>query len=439
MTTHVRVTVPNRAARITVARTGKPGQPGEPGDPGTPGTSIAVWDDTTTYEVGALVIHDNNLWKAAYASGPGTDADDVQPSTNTTFWMLLSVGLMIPIWGDDGQVISAQLAFPLVLNDFPLYLRNPGDLNHAMRWGWGRHGVDGPVLNGFGGVGMAVGDANSEVDVLVGVFDQEGPRAFNPGNSGQLDLLSFDGHHHVRGDIDGVTIPNWRGVFDVSGEIEYVAGDVVEFDGSSYVCLVDGTVGSPADYPSRWDLLAATGATGPTGSTGPTGPTGATGADSTVAGPTGGTGATGATGPTGPTGSTGPTGATGGTGSTGPTGPTGSAGPTGATGVTGATGATGATGPTGGTQARAIVTGIGSGALPAAANTDYRVFLGAGDAPVMPTAVGNLNEYELINKHTAAISVGTTSGQTIHGETGLTIQPKESYTLVSDGSNWWIA
>ncbi|WP_259425398.1 BclA C-terminal domain-containing protein [Bacillus velezensis] len=89
----------------------------------------------------------------------------------------------------------------------------------------------------------------------------------------------------------------------------YTTGQVVLYNGSSYVANVNSPAGTPgvsADYT----LLAAAGITGATGGTGPTGITGATGG-------TGPTGSTGVTGGTGPTGSTGATGGTGPTGSTG--------------------------------------------------------------------------------------------------------------------------
>ena len=119
-----------------------------------------------------------------------------------------------------------------------------------------------------------------------------------------------------------------------SSETAYTAGNVVYYNGSSYMATQDGANQQPNTNPSSWSPLAQKGATGPTGpageagSMGPAGPTGATGL-------TGPTGATGATGPAGPTGATGPTGLTGPTGATGPAGPT------------GLTGATGPAGPVG--------------------------------------------------------------------------------------------
>ncbi|MBL4957521.1 hypothetical protein CHR37_02295 [Bacillus velezensis] len=142
----------------------------------------------------------------------------------------------------------------------------------------------------------------------------------------------------------GVTGAGLQGIvpFDPLAAAAYTAGQPVTFNGSSYVANVNSPAGTPG-ASADYTLLAAAGITGATGGTGPTGSTGATGEN----GPTGSTGATGGTGPTGFTGATGVTGPTGFTGATGGTGPTGSTGATGDTGPTGFTGATGGTGPTG--------------------------------------------------------------------------------------------
>lgn len=86
----------------------------------------------------------------------------------------------------------------------------------------------------------------------------------------------------------------------------YTTGQIVLYNGSSYVANVNSPSGTP-ETSADYTLLAAAGSTGATGSTGPTGITGATG----------GTGSTGITGVTGPTGVTGATGITGPPGSTG--------------------------------------------------------------------------------------------------------------------------
>ncbi|WP_270353264.1 BclA C-terminal domain-containing protein [Bacillus velezensis] len=146
----------------------------------------------------------------------------------------------------------------------------------------------------------------------------------------------------------GVTGAGLQGIvpFDPLAAAAYTAGQPVTFNGSSYVANVNSPAGTPG-ASADYTLLAAAGITGATGGTGPTGFTGATGGT----GPTGITGATGGTGPTGITGATGVTGPTGITGATGVTGPTGITGAIGETGPTGITGATGGTGPTGSTGA----------------------------------------------------------------------------------------
>ncbi|MBY9081977.1 collagen-like protein [Paenibacillus sp. HN-1] len=158
----------------------------------------------------------------------------------------------------------------------------------------------------------------------------------------------------------------------------YPLGQVVFYNGSTYMVVSAPPVGLPGSSPS-YTLIAAAGATGAAGPAGPIGPTGSTGATGatgiglsgavaynpvlapsypvgqvvtyngstyivTTAPPTGTPGtspdylllaANGATGPTGATGTNGATGATGATGETGATGLQGPAGPAGSTGATG--------------------------------------------------------------------------------------------------------
>jgi hypothetical protein len=132
-----------------------------------------------------------------------------------------------------------------------------------------------------------------------------------------------------------------------SSTVSYVVGDVVVFDGSSFVSLVANNVGqTPGLSAAFWGVLTSqgpqgvAGPTGATGAQGPAGPQGLVGA----AGPAGVAGPMGILGPVGPQGLTGATGAV---GPAGPQGLPGVAGATGAQGVPGAMGAQGLQGPAG--------------------------------------------------------------------------------------------
>lgn len=87
---------------------------------------------------------------------------------------------------------------------------------------------------------------------------------------------------------------------------------------------------------------------------------------------------------------------------------------------------------------RSVSTVTSSTTLGAAPSTDYIVFVGAGGAPTLPTAVGNTNCYTIKNTHTDDRTVLTTSSQTIDGAANLVIKPTESFNLISDGANWRI-
>ncbi|PSA96404.1 hypothetical protein C6370_03380 [Bacillus atrophaeus] len=220
------------------------------------------------------------------------------------------------------------------------------------------------------------------------VVNTASPAGF-PDASADYTLLASAGPTGSTGPT-GATGAGLQGItpFDPAAAPFYLAGQVVLYEGSSYVVNISNPSGVPGTSPD-YTLLASAGPTGPTGPTGVTGaglqgivpfdplaapgyeagqtvtfngssyvantssPSGTPGtsADYTLLAAAGTNGATGSTGPTGTTGDTGGTGAT---GVTGPTGATGTSGATGVTGPTGITGVTGVTGPTG----TAGVTGV---------------------------------------------------------------------------------
>jgi hypothetical protein len=137
----------------------------------------------------------------------------------------------------------------------------------------------------------------------------------------------------------------YRGAYSSVGN--YALGDVVVFDGASWVSLVTGNVGeTPGIGSAYWGVLTSVGAqgvAGPVGGAGPVGPAGLQG----MVGAAGPVGVAGPTGIQGPAGAQGSTGATGAVGSAGPQGLQGFAGTAGAQGLTGTAGATGLQGATG--------------------------------------------------------------------------------------------
>jgi len=102
--------------------------------------------------------------------------------------------------------------------------------------------------------------------------------------------------------------------------------------------------------------------------------------------------------------------------------------------------ATASYGATGGGSGitRSIVSVTTSTTLGSTASTDYVALVGSGGAPILPTAVGNTNQYTIKNVHTANITISTTSSQTIEGSTTYSISPGGSVDLISDNSNWRI-
>lgn len=216
----------------------------------------------------------------------------------------------------------------------------------------GKSAYDIAVDNGFSG---------SQQEWLESLVGPQGV----PGLQGNTGADGKDGEPGPVGPVGPsgtVTIEGliYRGVWTTLVPALFEYGDVVTYDGASYIRITPGSDNGTVtpNLSSDWVLLAAQGATGPTGPQGLKGDTGERG-PSGLDGPPGPPGAVGATGPAGPQGPVGNQGATGPAGlqgvkgdkgdigATGPAGPAGPAGPQGAIGLTGPQGAAGATGATG--------------------------------------------------------------------------------------------
>lgn len=165
------------------------------------------------------------------------------------------------------------------------------------------------------------------------------------GDPGDTPYIGSDGNWYVGGVNTGVQAQgpqgpqgesgianiNYRGPYDAA-EI-YNVNDLVNYDGSAYICKLDGTTGITPGNNANWGLFVQQGATGPVGPQGPQG----------VQGPQGSRGPAGVQGVQGPQ------------GVAGPAGPQGEVGPQGATGATGATGLQGPEGPQGAAGSDALI------------------------------------------------------------------------------------
>jgi len=88
--------------------------------------------------------------------------------------------------------------------------------------------------------------------------------------------------------------------------------------------------------------------------------------------------------------------------------------------------------------ARTIVVTSGDATMGSTANVDYTYLVAGAHTLTLPTAVSNTNRYTIKNNHSAAITVNTTSSQTIDGTTSIQIAPEDSVDIISDNTNWRI-
>lgn len=85
---------------------------------------------------------------------------------------------------------------------------------------------------------------------------------------------------------------------------------------------------------------------------------------------------------------------------------------------------------------RSVTVTSGSATMGSDASTDYVYLVAGAHTMTLPTAVSNTNRYTVKNKHSANITIDTTSAQTIDGDTSISVPPGSSVDLISDGSNW---
>ena len=118
----------------------------------------------------------------------------------------------------------------------------------------------------------------------------------------QITRMAIEGIRGADGDM------SWAGEWSSSSN--YVANQVVYYEGSAYICIQGNSNLRPDQNATQWSLVVSKGDAGATGAAGSAGATGAAG----NTGPAGPQGASGPQGATGPQGSDGEKGATGDTG-----------------------------------------------------------------------------------------------------------------------------
>jgi len=171
----------------------------------------------------------------------------------------------------------------------------------------------------------------------VGPKGPTGPKG-DQGQKGQQGAVGAKGPTGPKGS-QGPAGLTWKGPW--SNTTGYAVNDVVNFNGSAYICIAGNNNAQPDSHAADWKLLVqkgdqgAVGLQGIQGLAGPTGPQGPQGSAGIA-------GVTGAAGPQGPTGPQGAKGDTGHKGDTGNKGDTGAIGPTGPTGIQGPQGLPGA-------------------------------------------------------------------------------------------------
>ena len=151
------------------------------------------------------------------------------------------------------------------------------------------------------------------------------------GPQGQAGTAGPQGPAGVTGATGATGAPGFVYQGAYNSTIDYALGDVVLWNGASWVSLASSNHGqTPSLSPASWGTLTAQGSPGAIGATGATGAPGPTGARG-PGGPPGERGDQGLQGPAGQAGAQGIPGSTGATGLQGPMGATGPAGPVGLT------------------------------------------------------------------------------------------------------------
>jgi hypothetical protein len=267
---------------------GQPGQNGQAGPQGIQGPAGNAWvyrgeyNNGVTYQVNDYVTFAGSSYVMKVFIG----AAGYYPSNNPGNWQLVASK------GDTGNQGDPGPEGPVGMPGMEGPKGDKGDSVPTFVGEWSfTESYDNHEVVSYQGSSFIAVNNNSGSQPYLGSLDwQLIAQAGNPGDSGATGDPGPAG-------ADGSGFPgyNYRGIFEAYGE--YSTNDIVNFDGSSYVCKQYTGFGSDIFNDSYWQLFASKGAPGDPG--GPQGPQG-------EPGPMGETGGQGEPGPAGPAGPAGP-------------------------------------------------------------------------------------------------------------------------------------
>lgn len=222
---------------------GPSGADGPSGNTG--GIGAGAWDNTTFYNTGDLVSHNNTVWLAV------TNNSGVEPGTDGLIWSRVSANCGSP--GNTGDVGPTGPSGP----DGGLFT---GDWSDVVTYMSGNV----VVYNDTIWVSDVDGNTNSTPGTNATAWTQLPPECGGTGNVGPS------------GNTGGLGDPGLYGAGAWVDNVSYLNTALVTYNFSVWYSQLTNTNVTPGSNSSVWKLMSQTG--GPGGALGPTGPTGNSGA-----------------------------------------------------------------------------------------------------------------------------------------------------------------
>lgn len=200
---------------------GANGKNGKDGKDGVGFTWRGEYSESTAYALNDVVLHNGSCYVSLH-----DDNRNITPDTSDSYWSLMASK------GEDGSKWYVQSTEPSVTREGDFWM-----------------------------------DANGTVSRSYYTED----RGYEFSYTG-INLKGKDGTNGKNGAAgkDGVSFI-WRGAWSATPETAYAANDVVEHNGSAWICMSKNTPEEPSELASDWNLIVKKGSDGATGATGATG------------------------------------------------------------------------------------------------------------------------------------------------------------------------